>query len=37
MLAPLDNQVVFKEAFTNKKVFEQFVKDILDIDVTVGK
>ena len=32
MLAPLDNETIFKKAFTDKDVFVQFVKDILDID-----
>ncbi|MBI4645019.1 MAG: hypothetical protein HY738_00100, partial [Bacteroidia bacterium] len=37
MLAPLDNETIFKKAFTDKEVFVQFVKDILDIDFKVGK
>ena len=37
MLAPLDNGTIFKKAFTNKIVFEQFVKDIFDEDVSVNK
>ncbi|MBI5417462.1 PD-(D/E)XK nuclease family transposase [Candidatus Poribacteria bacterium] len=37
MLAPLDNETIFKKAFTDKDVFVQFVKDILDIDFKVGK
>ncbi len=37
MLANLDNEVVFKKAFTNKTVFTCFVKDILDIDFVVNK
>jgi len=36
MLAPLDNETVFKKAFTDKIVFTQFVKDIVGIDF-VGK
>ncbi len=32
MLAPLDNEIVFKIAFQNKIVFTQFVKDIIGID-----
>ena len=32
MLAPLDNEIVFKMAFQNQIVFKQFVKDILGID-----
>jgi hypothetical protein len=35
MLAPLDNETIFKTAFTDKTVFIQFVKDILGIDVEV--
>lgn len=35
MLAPLDNEVFFKKAFTNKIVFEQFIKDIFDVQVSV--
>ncbi len=37
MLANLDNEVVFKKAFTDKTVFTCFVKDILDIDFVVNK
>ena len=37
MLAPLDNEVFFKKAFTDKVVFKQFIKDIFDIDVNVAK
>ena len=29
MLAPLDNETIFKKAFTDKIVFKQFVKDVL--------
>jgi hypothetical protein len=36
MLGALDNEVVFKKAFTDKFVFEHFVKDILGLDVQVG-
>ena len=36
MLGGLDNAVVFKKAFTDKFVFEHFVKDILGLDVKVG-
>lgn len=32
----LDNEVIFKKAFTNKFVFESFVKDVLGIDFEVG-
>jgi PD-(D/E)XK nuclease family transposase len=37
MLGNLDNEVVFKKAFTDKIVFQCFVKDILGIDVPFGK
>ncbi len=37
MLSNLDNEVVFKKAFTDKIVFQCFVKDILGLDVQVGK
>ncbi len=37
MLAPLDNETIFKRAFTDKLVFKAFVKDILDIDIEVDK
>ena len=36
MLGSLDNEVVFKKAFTDKIVFEAFVKDILGLEITVG-
>ncbi len=36
MLAPLDNETIFKKAFTDKIVFQQFVKDIFDIEIVVG-
>ena len=36
-LGRLDNEVIFKKAFTNKVVFKAFVKDILDIDIEVDK
>ena len=36
MLANLDNEVIFKKAFTDKIVFEEFVKDVVGIDFTVG-
>ena len=36
MLGSLDNEVIFKKAFTDKFVFEHFVKDILDLDIQVG-
>ncbi len=37
MLGNLDNEVIFKKAFTNKIVFTAFVKDILGIEVVVDK
>ncbi len=37
MLAPLDNETIFKRAFTDKEVFEQFVNDMFDINITIGK
>ena len=36
MLGGLDNEVIFKKAFTDKIVFEAFVKDILGLEITVG-
>ncbi len=35
MLAPLDNGTIFKRAFTDKFVFQQFIKDIFDVDIQV--
>jgi len=37
MLAPLYNETIFKKAFTNKIVFQQFIKDLFDIEITVDK
>ena len=37
MLAPLDNETIFKKAFTDKTVFISFVKDILGIDIEIDK
>ncbi len=37
MLANLDNEVIFKKAFTNKEIFTGFVKDVLGLDVKIGK
>lgn len=37
MLAHLDNETVFKKAFTNKAVFKAFVKDIVGITIEVDK
>ncbi|MEY4905592.1 MAG: hypothetical protein RLZZ292_3407 [Bacteroidota bacterium] len=36
MLGSLDNEVIFKKAFTDKIVLHQFVKDILGLDVEFG-
>ncbi len=36
-LGGLDNEVIFKKAFTDKVVFKAFVKDILGIDFEVDK
>jgi hypothetical protein len=35
MLGNLDNEVIFKKAFTNKVVFKAFVRDILGIEVEI--
>lgn len=37
MLGNLDNEVIFKKAFTNKIVFKAFVRDILGIEIEVDK
>jgi len=37
MLAPLDNETIFKTAFTDTEVFQQFIKDLFDIDIVVNK
>jgi hypothetical protein len=37
MLGNLDNEVIFKKAFTNLIVFKAFVRDILGIEVDVEK
>ncbi len=37
MLGNLDNEVIFKKAFTNKFVFKAFVRDILGIEIEVDK
>ncbi len=37
MIGNLDNEIIFKKAFTNKIVFTTFVKDILGIDIVVDK
>lgn len=36
-LGSLDNEVIFKKAFTDKTVFTAFVRDIIGIDVEVDK
>lgn len=33
----LDNEIIFKKAFTDKTIFTSFVRDILGIDVVVDK
>jgi hypothetical protein len=35
MLGNLDNEVIFKKAFTNKTVFKAFVRDILGVEIEV--
>lgn len=35
-LSNLDNEVIFKKAFTDKFVFKAFVRDVLSIDFEVG-
>lgn len=37
MLTPLDNEVIFKKAFTDKTVFKTFVHDVVGIDIEVEK
>jgi hypothetical protein len=37
MLGNLDNEVIFKKAFTDKTVFKAFVRDVLGIEVEVDK
>ncbi len=37
MLGNLDNEVIFKKAFTNKIVFKAFVRDVLGIEVEIDK
>lgn len=37
MLGNLDNEVIFKKAFTDKVVFKAFVKDILGIEIEVDR
>ena len=37
MLTNLDNEIIFKKAFTNKIVFKAFVRDVLGIEIEVDK
>jgi hypothetical protein len=37
MLGNLDNEVIFKKAFTNRTVFKAFVRDILGIEIEIDK
>jgi PD-(D/E)XK nuclease family transposase len=37
MIGNLDNEVIFKKAFTNKIVFKAFVRDILGLEVEIDK
>jgi len=37
MLGNLDNEVIFKKAFSNKIVFKAFVRDILGTEIEVDK
>jgi hypothetical protein len=37
VLGNLDNEVIFKKAFTDPTVFKAFVRDILGIEVEVDK
>jgi predicted transposase/invertase (TIGR01784 family) len=37
MLASLENETIFKKAFTDKTVFTRFVKDITGVDIKVDK
>ena len=36
-LGNLDNEVIFKKAFTDKVVFKAFVRDVLNLDIEVDK
>ncbi len=36
-LSRLDNEVIFKKAFTDKLVLTQFIKDVTGIDIKIGK
>ena len=37
MYAPLDNETIFKKVFTDIEIFQQFVKDMFNVDIKVGK
>ena len=37
MLAPLDNETIFKKVFTDTLVFQEFIKSLFDIDIIVSK
>jgi PD-(D/E)XK nuclease family transposase len=37
MIGNLDNEVIFKKAFTDKTVFKAFVRDILGLEVEIDK
>ena len=37
MLAPLDNETIFKKVFTDREIFQQFIKDLFNIDILVDK
>jgi len=37
MLASLDNETIFKKVFTDLDVFQQFVKDLFEVDIVVSK
>ncbi len=37
MIGNLDNEVIFKKAFTDKIVFKAFVRDILGFEVEIDK
>ncbi len=36
-LGNLDNEIIFKKAFTDKTVFKAFVRDVLGLDVEIDK
>jgi predicted transposase/invertase (TIGR01784 family) len=36
MLAPLDNETIFKKVFTDTEVFHYFVKDLFGVEITVS-